>query len=579
MASYNGTAAVTVTVSDGTATAARTFNLVVTANDPLYQYQWHLDNTGQSNFSASTGTSGNDHNVDGVITDGYTGNGIIIAVTDSGLDIDHEDLAANVVSNGSWDWCNSDNDPSPSGSDGDHGTSVAGLTASVGWNGKGGRGVAPGASLKGFNNLCGSVSDADEIKSLGGGSWARSQDVDIFNQSWGVDKVYDSLVNTAYEANYLNSVTNLRGGKGAFHVRAAGNAFKWNGSIECNSYWNVGGVNYNNYLYACNSTNHEPASTLPYQVLVGALNATGTKTNYSTSGSGTWITAMGGHKSRSSSGGKPGMMTTDVAGCSAGYVRSGGGDRFNAFDNQGNHSENSSCNYFSGFDGTSSASPVAAGAIAMILEAKPALTWRDVKHVLASTSDQVDASIGDASGYSFPGPSSGDSFVIEPGWVTNAAGYKFHNWYGFGRLNLGAAVTAAKAMTANSLGTFTTSSWQASGTLNSNIPKDSATGSTNAMSVSGANFIEAVQIKVNVTHRCTGALQIELTSPGGTKSVLKNAYDAFGGDRNLTNWVILSNAFYGESKAGDWTIKVIDAYSCGNAQGVFQNWSIRFFGH
>ena len=59
--------------------------------------------------------------------------------------------------------------------------------------------------------------------------------------------------------------------------------------------------------------------------------------------------------------------------------------------------------------------------------------------------------------------------VIEPAWLTNAAGYKFHNWYGFGRVNVGAAVAAAKSMTANNLGTFTTSFMASSGTLNTTI--------------------------------------------------------------------------------------------------------------
>ena len=37
--------------------------------------------------------------------------------------------------------------------DGDHGTSVAGIINSVGWNNIGGRGVAPEASLIGYNWL------------------------------------------------------------------------------------------------------------------------------------------------------------------------------------------------------------------------------------------------------------------------------------------------------------------------------------------------------------------------------------------------------------------------------------------
>jgi len=47
-------------------------------------------------------------------------------------------------------------------------------------------------------------------------------------------------------------------------------------------------------------------------------------------------------------------------------------------------------------NGTSSATPVTAGVIALMLEANPALTWRDVKHILASTARHIrlDASGG-----------------------------------------------------------------------------------------------------------------------------------------------------------------------------------------
>ena len=71
---------------------------------------------------------------------------------DSGLDIALEDLVDNIIT-GSYDFLNSDTDPTNPANDGDHGTSVAGLIAAKGWNNKGGRGVAPNASLIGYNYL------------------------------------------------------------------------------------------------------------------------------------------------------------------------------------------------------------------------------------------------------------------------------------------------------------------------------------------------------------------------------------------------------------------------------------------
>ena len=72
-----------------------------------------------------------------------------MAVVDTGMELLHEDLADNVVS-GSRDFVDFDDDPTPSSDFGDHGTSVAGLIASVGWNNKGGRGWLPARLLKGI---------------------------------------------------------------------------------------------------------------------------------------------------------------------------------------------------------------------------------------------------------------------------------------------------------------------------------------------------------------------------------------------------------------------------------------------
>lgn len=46
----------------------------------------------------------------------------------------------------------------------------------------------------------------------------------------------------------------------------------------------------------------------------------------------------------------------------------------------------------SNFGGTSSSAPLAAGIIALILEQRPDLTWRDVKHVIAKGSVPVQVS-------------------------------------------------------------------------------------------------------------------------------------------------------------------------------------------
>jgi subtilisin-like proprotein convertase family protein len=226
-------------------------------------------------------------------------------------------------------------------------------------------------------------------------------------------------------------------------------------------------------------------------------------------------------------------------------------------------------------NGTSSATPVTVGVIALILEAKPPLTWRDVKHILASTARQIDAARAAVS----ITLGNGGAYVAEPAWTTNFAGFKFHNWYGFGMVNASAAVNMASTYTLGQLGTLADTGFIASAALGLAIPDNSSVGVTTTLNVPNTpavQFIEAVQIRVSATHTFTGDLGIELVSPKGTRSVLKNIRDQFN-SASLSNMVLLSNAFYGENPTGTWTIKVVDGDAVDT--GTLDNWAIRVYGH
>jgi subtilisin-like proprotein convertase family protein len=225
-------------------------------------------------------------------------------------------------------------------------------------------------------------------------------------------------------------------------------------------------------------------------------------------------------------------------------------------------------------NGTSSATPVTVGVIALMLEANPALTWRDVKHILASKARQIDPT-RPAVNVAL----NGGNYVAEPAWTTNGAGFNFHNWYGFGMVDASAAVNMAKSYTLGQLGTFKNTGFISSAALSIAIPDNSVTGASNSLTVPAGTIsvIEAVQIRVNVTHDFDGDLGIELISSAGTRSVLKNIDDGYTDSHNLTNQVFLSNAFYGENPVGPWTIKVVD----GDAvfAGTLTGWAIRVYGH
>jgi subtilisin-like proprotein convertase family protein len=550
-------------------------------SDPLAVQQWHLKNTGQNAFADTVGVAGMDINVEPVYsTFGFTGNGVITAVVDTGLEIAHEDLATNVVLNGSWNFNTNNTDPTNTTvTTGDHGTSVSGLIA-MARNTVGGIGVAPSARLKGFNLLSMSPAPTEQafLDSLGGStSNPNSSDVSVFNQSFGVSLIDDAQIDPLDEAQYLSGVTNLRAGKGALYVKAAGNGFRGYTDAVSNTPANCAFANA--VALSCENANFDPDNTVPYQIVAGAVNASGIKASYSTAGSAIWVSSPGGEFGRNAAQAPglsapayaPAMVTTDQTGCVKGYS-SNGTNNGSSFDNGG--APNTSCNYTNGFNGTSSATPVTVGVIALLLEANPALTWRDVKHILASSARQIDA----ARPAVIVGLSNG-SYVAEPGWTTNASGYKFHNWYGFGMVDASAAVNMATTYALGQLGAFANTGFIASPTLSLAIPDNSVTGATNTLPVPATpvHVIEAVQISVTATHPYIGDLGIELTSPSGTRSVLKNIRDGFDSSHDLNGMVLLSNAFYGENPAGSWTIKIVD----GNAQdtGTLTNWKIRVFGH
>jgi subtilisin family serine protease len=552
--------------------------------DPLAPEQWHLLNNGQTAFADVGGASGMDIKADGAFGQGFTGAGVTVAVVDTGLEIAHEDLAANVIPGGSWNFISKTTDPTSTATDGDHGTSVAGLIA-MARNSVGGIGVAPSAKLKGFNFLAIETPfEFQLLDSLGAsGSSPNSLDVAIFNQSFGIDVAEAAPGDPTLESQYLAGVTNLRGGKGALYVKAGGNGFLAFDDSSVDPPVPAACAQARALGVSCENVNFDPDNVLPYQIVVGAVNANGIRASYSSAGSALWVSAPGGEFGENASllptgaAGtvlvQPAMISADQSGCAIGFstTTTNNGSNFN-----NGAAPNTSCNYWNGMNGTSSATPVVSGVIALMLEANPMLTWRDVKHILASTAQQIDAS-RPALMVTLPNPSAA-SYTAEPAWTTNAAGFHFHNWYGFGMVDANAAVTAAASYSTN-LGTLTDTGFIASAAASQPIPDNSATGASSAIKVPAnpVHFVEAVQITVSVAHNAVGDLGIELVSPQGTRSVLKNIRDGFGTSDNLDGMVLLSNAFYGEDPKGTWVMTVVDGGALGT--GTLKGWSIRIYGH
>lgn len=230
---------------------------------------------------------------------GYTGKGIVVAVTDTGLESTHEDLVDNYRAEGSFNFVEKDsNDPTNIyDSMGDHGTSVGGLIAASAGNGLGGRGVAPQATLLGQNFL---KNQTDEAMATIHGMY-EGADQDVINKSWGSTLFIQTngVIHDTEVDGYIDAypALNLREGKGAVVVKSAGNSF--NDSDLSESYFRLGlglcavnGANANGLT--CSNASINSGNNHPYQMVVGSNNADGTHTSYSTAGSALWASAPSG---------------------------------------------------------------------------------------------------------------------------------------------------------------------------------------------------------------------------------------------------------------------------------------------
>ena len=528
------------------------------ATDPLFGEQWHLENTGQRAYAAIHAAVGEDLGMTNVLSSGTpTGAGVRIALVDTGMELCHPDLAANVETDASYnfnaaDWHGADRaEPYLPWATGDHGTSVAGAAAAAANNGTGGRGVAPDAVLRSYNMLAAVESQGTYYDSLGGSqSDPDSTLVDIFNMSFGT--LPGEFRIDPNETQVLrHGVTNLRNGRGALYVKSAGNAFNACGSMHRPANARIG----------CSSSNSASSHHSPYLIMVGAFDAQGTRASYSSAGSNLWISAPAGEYGYNFGA----IITTDQVGSDRGY------DVIANYGVTSDDVNNPHGNYVSTFTGTSAAAPNASGTVALLLEAEPRLTWRDVKYILAKTARQIDADIEPVQ-YLV----GGSAYTAQLPWITNAAGYRFHNWYGFGAVAVDDALNLVANHTPDSLGAFVETQTPAT-TEAVSIPDNDGAGVAQTLTVEGlagdAN-IEAVTLHVDITHPQTNDLAIHLTSPSGTESIMNPIFnDALAGNADL-DWDLLSNAFYGEPPNGEWTIRVVDAAR--EDEGTLNGWSLSF---
>jgi subtilisin-like proprotein convertase family protein len=465
----------------------------VAPNDPLFPQQWHLKNNAQP---------GKDLDVLPA-WDLAMGSGVTVGVVDDGVQYTHPDLAANYDAADSYDFNDNDSNPAPNVANWDfHGTEVTGLLAAVANNGIGVAGVAPQAKFAGLRLTDADTTDAQEAAAL---SYHRNA-ISIYSNSWGPDDNGQTLQGPGPQtlAAFAQSVTQGRGGLGNVYVWASGNGLE-----------NGDNVNYDGYA---NSR---------YVIAATALNNLGKQAYYAEPGAPIFVSAFGGDDT-------PAITTTDLVGSQ--------GD---------NTSSGTAGNYLSYFGGTSASAPEVSGVVALMLQANPNLTWRDVKHILADTAIKNDPT--------------------DPGWVLNGAGHWVNHKYGFGQVDAAAAVRAAIGWTNVAPEQQVTSGTVA---VNKSIPNNNpSTGVTSSVTINSLLRVETVEVVFDAT-TAVGDLRVVLTSPDGTQSVLAEPHADTA--NKFTSWTFSTTHDWDEIARGTWTIRVTDEKT-GNA-GTFNSWKLNLYG-
>ncbi len=295
-----------------------------TPGDPLYGNQWYLNNTG-----SGSGVADADVDAPEAWDESHGNSTIIIAIIDEGVETTHPDLQAKIIT--PYDATDGDNNQEPNSWDG-HGTACAGIAAAVTANMQGVAGLGWDVRIMpiriAYSNSAGGpwVTTYSWIED--GIRTAVDRGAHVLSNSWGGGN--SNLVNGAIDYAIANNRVVV------FAAGNAASAVSWPANLSDTK-----------TLIAVSATNEWDEF----------------KTQTSSDGETWWGSNFGPEINVSAPGVH--MYTTDISG-SGGYA---------------------SGDYVSNFNGTSSATPLVAGAAALVLAENPGWTPAQVRNQLQNSAD------------------------------------------------------------------------------------------------------------------------------------------------------------------------------------------------
>ncbi|ELZ31402.1 calcium dependent protease [Halogeometricum pallidum JCM 14848] len=294
---------------------------------------------------------------------------IRIAIIDDGVDTLHPEFVHNTYWEYDYDEFTSDGRPKLSVDN--HGTSCAGVAVAAGEKVYG---VAPDCSLMAvrYPPHMGVAAEAEMFREV------CDEGADVISCSWGPSKGRYTLTdNVRFAIDYCLNQGRVVDGE------ARGIPITWAAGNDDESVDTDGYASYESVIAVAASTSED------------------THAWYSEYGDAIWVAAP-------SNGGQRAIFTTDRQG-SDGY-------------NTGSTADGDAVgNYFNDFGGTSSAAPLVAGVIGLMLSVDPELRQPDVKEILAKTAAQI----------------GGVSYAVDP---DDPLGVPRHPEFGYGRIDARGAV-------------------------------------------------------------------------------------------------------------------------------------------